>query len=91
MSTQESTAERKVFIGDAIIWNSRRIEKLEEVMKDTQTNVQGMEKTVELQTQLKMLQGKYEQLQQLVEKLEASVEASQHVSLNITEDGNESD
>ena len=89
MSAQENMTERKVFIGDAVVFNSRRIEKLEEAFKMSQNNTQNVESTVELQSQLKMLEDKYNKLQELVTKLEESVEAGQHVSLNITE--NDSD
>ena len=89
MSAQANMTERKVYIGDAVVFNSRRIEKLEEAFKMSQNNTQNVENTVELQLQLKLLQDKYNQLQESVTKLEASVEEGQHVSLNITE--NESD
>ena len=72
-----------------LFFNSRRIEKLEDAFKMSQNNSQNVENTVELQSQLKMLQDKYNQLQELVTKLENSVEAGQHVSLNITENDNE--
>ena len=96
MSAQVNLSERKVYIGDAVVFNSRRIEKLEEFSTLTQEKLKflrtdnlSVEKTVELQVQLKSLQDKYNQLLQLVTKLEASVEEGQHVSLNITE--NDSD
>ena len=92
MSQQQNMNNAKLSIGDAIVWNSRRIEKLEElVVKNDTNNNDNNNNGKALQNQFDLLQKKNTQLNDLVSKLEERVEAMSHVSLTVVEDDDEDD
>ena len=85
MSSQGNLQNTRLTVGEAVIWNSRRIEKIELEFTKKNQNDKTLEEHVELKVQLKTLQDKYNQLSTLVSELEQRVEEDSHVSLNITE------
>ena len=65
-----SLENKRLTIGEAVIWNSRRIEKLEERQKHQFSNQVNQS----VQNELSSLQDKYNQLNTLVAKVEQRIE-----------------
>ena len=76
-----SLENKRLTIGEAVFWNSRRIEKLEESQKHQFSNQINQS----VQNQLSSLQDKYNQLNILVAKVEQRIEELNQVSLEVEE------
>ena len=76
-----SLENKRLTIGEAVIWNSRRIEKLEERQKHQFSNQVNQS----VQNELSSLQDKYNQLNTLVAKVEQRIEELNQVSLEVEE------
>ena len=72
---------KRLTIGEAVIWNSRRIEKLEENSKRQFSN--HIDQST--QKQLSLLEEKYNQLNTLVANVERRIEELNQVSLEVEE------
>ena len=91
MSAQESSQNRQLTLPEAVIWNGRRIEKLEVVVKNQMDNSNSVKESVELRTRYANLEEKFSQLSVVVARLEERMEEQQKVSLDVSEVNSESE